>query len=137
MKAFLTKLNSLQKTLFFSLVIGIVLCLLSIVGLVFSQPGWMIGVALGTAAAMVNVVLLFKGSELILKSQKAGLFVLMFLARMLVIVAIFALCVLLQFKAHIPAFTNSIWGAFIGFAPSVVLIVIFQTKTTDNEKGEK
>lgn len=128
MKVFLTKLNDLQRTLFFGLVTGIVFILFSLIGLFFKQPGWIIGVSLGTLASLINVALLFKGSDIMLKQVKPMLFLLLFFARMIVIAVTFIFCVLMQFQFHIPAFTNSIWGALIGFAPGVVIVIVSLVK---------
>ena len=71
MKAKLTKLNELQRMLLLSTHIGVILLVASITGFFFNQPGWFIGVGVGTVVEIVNIVLLYKGSENVLSQTKA------------------------------------------------------------------
>ena len=124
MKSKLTKLNELQRMLLLSLIIGVVLLLISITGFFFDQPGWFIGVFVGTIVELVNVVLLYKGSENVLSQTKALTFLLYFSLRMLLVLASFILFAVLDFKLHIPAFHNAIWGELIGLGPMEIVVVI-------------
>lgn len=139
MKVGITKLNELQRMLLLSAIIGVVLLLVSIVGFFFNQPGWFIGVLVGTLVELANVVLLYKGSENVLSQTKALTFLLYFSLRMLLVLASFILFAVLDFKLHIQAFRNAIWGELIGLGPMeivVVLVTSLSNKKATQVKGE-
>lgn len=139
MKVGITKLNELQRMLLLSAIIGVVLLLVSIVGFFFNQPGWFIGVLVGTLVELVNVILLYKGSENILSQTKALTFLLYFSLRMLLVLISFILFAVLDFKLHIQAFRNAIWGELIGLGPMeivVVLVTSLSNKKATQVKGE-
>ena len=53
----------LIKMLEYAAIIALALCLLALIPLfVFGQPGWLIGVAIGSVIEIINLFLLFKGS---------------------------------------------------------------------------
>ena len=124
MKKFWNSLNELKKSLIMSLLVTAILMILSIVGIIFGQVGWLIGVAIGGLIQSINIVLYFKGADFILRRNKAGLFLILFFARMLLIVGAFVLCIALERVAHIGAFTNSIFGVLIGITPTEIILMI-------------
>lgn len=129
MKNYLAKCSDLKKMILLASVIGLALILASIVGAVFGQFGWMVGVALGTVVEIVNLFLLFKSSELALKETKSSLFLLLYFVRMLLYVAGILVLVLLQFFWHISFFDNSFWGFIIGISPMQIVVIIVMAKS--------
>ena len=125
----LAKCSDLVKMLILASLIGFILILASIVGAVFGQFGWMIGVAIGTVIELVNLVCLYKGSELALKESKTSLFILLSFARMFLYVAGILLLVLLQYRWYIEVFTNSFWGYLIGITPMQIVVIIVMAKS--------
>ena len=129
MKNYLAKCSDLKKMILLASVIGLVLILASIVGGVFGQFGWMVGVAIGTVVEIVNLFLLFKSSELALKETKSSLFLLLYFVRMLLYVAGILVLVLLQFFWHVSFFDNSFWGFIIGISPMQIVVIIVMAKS--------
>lgn len=129
MKKCWNKLSDLKKMLVLACLIGFVFIIASIAGVVFGQWGWMIGVTLGTAIEMLNLFFLYKGSELALKSSKAGLFLLMYFARMILYAGGILVLVLLQFTWKISIFDNSFWGYLIGITPMQLIVIIVMART--------
>lgn len=129
MKKCWNKLSDLKKMLVLACLIGFVFILASIVGAIFGQWGWMIGVTLGTVIEMLNLFFLYKGSELALKSSKAGLFLLMYFARMILYAGGILILVLLQFTWKISIFDNSFWGYLIGITPMQLIVIIVMART--------
>ena len=139
MKSRLGKLTELQATLVVAAIISAVLIALSTIGLFFNQPGWFIGVFVGTLVELVNVILLYKGSENVLNQTRTATFLLYFSLRMLIVLGTFILFAFLDFKAHIPAFHNAIWGELIGLGPMeivVTLVASLSNKKASNVEGE-
>ena len=129
MKNYLKKCSDLKKMLLLASLIGIVLILASIVGVVFGQYGWMIGVVVGTLIELVNLVLLYKSSELALQESKSSYFILLYFARMALYVAGILLLVLLQYRWHVEVFNNSFWGYLIGITPMQAVVIIVMAKS--------
>lgn len=125
----LAKCSDLAKMLILASLIGFVLILASISGAVFGQFGWMIGVAIGTVVELVNLVFLYKASELALKESKTSLFILLYFARMFLYVAGILLLVLFQYRWYIEVFTNSFWGYLIGITPMQIVVIIVMAKS--------
>ena len=132
MKNYFSKLSQLSKMAIYCCLIGLVFIALSCIGLFFSQPGWLIGAAIGMVVSVINVVLLFKGSSIALKSYKASLFLIFYFSRMLIYIGVAVLLAFLDFSQHIDAFKNSIFGFLIACVPMVVIIVILMTKEKKN-----
>ena len=109
--------------------IGIVLILASIIGIVYGQFGWIIGVSIGTVVELVNLVLLYKSSEIALKDSKMSLFLLLYFARMLLFVVGILLLVLLQYRFYVEVFNNSFWGFIIGISPMQIVVIIVMAKS--------
>ena len=126
MKNRFSKLNEYQTSL---LIAGVVSALLLIVGTVFAflgQPGWLIGIAVGSAVDFLYIWLMHVGSALALKESKAGLFLLTYFARIVAFVGLFALLVVLQYVLHIETFNNSCWGMLIAFVPATFITIATQ-----------
>lgn len=128
MKSKVTKLTDLQVSLLISGMISIFLLLVSCIGFFFNQSGWTIGVCFGAFASLVYIFLVNKGSTLALKDAKAGLSMLFYFVRMIIFVGLFAMLVILQYKANIDAFKYSCWGMLIAFFPSTLITVGVQLK---------
>ena len=129
MKNYLKNCSDLAKLLLASSIVGIVLILASITGIVFGQPGWMIGIALGTVVELVNIYLLYKGSELALKHFKASLFIIVYFTRMTLYIAGILVLVLMQYQFNIEVFNNSFWGFLIGITPMQAVVIIVMAKS--------
>lgn len=144
MKNFFNKLNEVSKMMVIALIVGIVLCLLSLVGLAFGQPGWIIGVSIGSVIEVLNIFFLYKGSDFALHEGKTPLFLFSYFARMILFAGGIILCVIMQYNLHISAFTYSFWGVLIGYTPMqiIVCIVMFKSGKTplnmneNNKDGE-
>lgn len=128
MKNFYKNLSITGKTVFIEAAIGVGAMFVSIVAIVLDYPGWTIGIALGTIASVVSAIFMNLSAKWALKDQKAGLFFLGFLVRMLLIVILFTFTVLMQFVAKVKVFDYSFAGLFIGFAPSIFVNTILQMK---------
>ncbi len=126
MKGKLTKLSELQASLLIAGAISVVLLLVSLAGLFNNQPGWIIGVAIGTAVEFAFIWLMFVGSNATFKEQKAGLFLLTYFVRVILFVGSFAGLAVLQYVAKIEVFKNSCWGMLIAFAPSTFITIAIQ-----------
>lgn len=135
MKKFINKLSELQKMLLLAACVSLISIGVSCVGLVYSQPGWLIGVSLGSIVEIINIVLLYKGNILVLKGQKTALFLLFYGLRMLLFVGLVALLVILQYKAGIEAFKYSFWGALIGYTPMQLIVIIVTLFHKKNDVG--
>lgn len=124
MKEKIANWSELKKMMILGLLVGIVLLLLSLIGLFLGQPGWTIGVAIGTAIELLNILLLYKGSEASLDTMKPTLFLLCYFGRMTFFILGALVTVMCQFFWHISAFTNSVWGLLIGYTPMQAVIII-------------
>lgn len=127
------QLTELKKMLFIALFVSVIFLGLSCIGLIFNQPGWLIGVAIGSVVEMINIVLLYKGSTEILKNEKPALFLLFYSLRMLLFVGVILGLVLLQYKAEIEVFNYSFWGALIGYTPMQTIVIVISAKHKANE----
>ena len=124
MKQKLASLSELQRMLLLATLVSVVLIGLSCIGLAFNQPGWLIGVSLGSLVEILSIILLYKGSSEVLKEQKPGIFLLFYGLRMILFIGLIVGLVLLQYKANIEIFTNSFWGALIGYTPMQLIVII-------------
>ncbi len=129
MKNYLAKCSELTRMILLAILIGVVLILASIVGAVFGQFGWMVGVSVGTAVEVLNLFLLYKSSELALKETKSSLFLLLYFVRMALYVAGILVLVLLQYFWHISFFDNSFWGFLIGISPMQIVVIIVMARS--------
>lgn len=109
--------------------VGLILIIFSIIGAIFGQPGWLIGVALGSLIEVINIVFLYKGSDMALKDGKTAFFLLFYFGRMILFAGGIILCVVMQYKLEIQAFTNSFWGVLIGYTPMQIIVIIVMLKT--------
>ena len=136
----ITNLSELQKMLLLAGVVSIVLIGLSCIGLAFNQPGWLIGVSIGSVVEIICIVLLYKGSSEILKNEKPGFFLFFYMLRMVLFVGTVLGLVLLQYKANIEVFNYSFWGALIGYTPMQAVVIVTTLLHSRNQnkvnKGE-
>lgn len=142
MKKWINKLNELQRMLLLGCVVMVFLCLLSLIPLfVFNQPGWLIGVAIGSIVGIINILLTYKGSEVGLSTYKTIYFMLFYFIRILLILLSFVLTALFQFGfivgenvyfSPISAFDFSLWGDLIGVLPMQIVLVIVMMKEKKN-----
>ena len=126
MKKGLFKFNEFQASM---IITGVVAFLLMIVGLVFAilgKPGWLIGVAIGSAVDFLYIWLMHVGSTLALKESKTGLFLLTYFLRMAAFIGLFAVLVILQYIYHVDVFNNSCWGMLIAFVPATFITIATQ-----------
>lgn len=141
------KLSELQKMLVIAAIVSVALALLALIPLfVAHQPGWLIGVGIGSAIEIVNIYLLYKGSEVALKNLKTYQFLLFYFSRMalflvgLLVVAIFSYGFLGKIEP-VPAFKNAIWGLLIAYTPMQIVVIAVMLKNkksivTISEKEE-
>jgi len=132
MKNKIAQLSTLKKLLLLAAVVGVVLSLLALIGLIWNQPGWVIGIAAGTIVEMINIALLFKGSSLALKETKASLFLLCYFTRIVLFIGVCVLLVASQFAWKVPAFTNSVFGLLIGITPLTIVVCVVMVKSDKN-----
>ena len=135
MKAKLTKLSELQASLLIAGVISIILLLVSLIGLFNNQPGWTLGVVIGTLVEFLFIWLMSVGSGLALKEQKVGLYLLTHFARVVVFVGTFAVLVVLQYIVKVEIFYYSCWGMLIAFAPSTFITIAIQLMHKEKNNG--
>ncbi len=120
-------------------VIGFGLALIALIPLFLGQPGWLIGVGIGTAIELLNIVLLYKGSDLITNSNKPFLFIFPYVLRMILYVSGFVLTAILGFGfmglAPVPAFAYSLFGVLIAYTPMtiIVIVVMYKSKSKPTE----
>ena len=126
MKKDLAKLNEYQASLVIAGVVAVLLLIVGAVFAIFGQPGWLIGVAIGSAVDFIYIWLMHVGSNLALKESKAGLFLLTYFARIVAFVGLFALLVILQYVLHIETFNNSCWGMLVAFVPATFITIATQ-----------
>ena len=135
MKKGFANLSELQKMLVLAAIVSVFLIAGSCVGLFFNQPGWLIGVTLGSLVEILNIFLLYRGSGQVLKEEKAGYFLLFYAIRMLLFIGLILVLVLLQYKANIEVFEYSFIGALIGYTPMQVVVIIVSVKHKGNANG--
>ena len=135
MKKGFANLSELQKMLVLAAIVSVFLIAGSCIGLIFNQPGWLIGVTLGSIVEILNIVLLYKGSSEVLKEEKAGYFLLFYAIRMLLFIGLILVLVLLQYKANIEVFKYSFIGALIGYTPMQVVVIIVSVRHKGNANG--
>ena len=142
MKEWIKKLTELQKMLLLSLLVMVFLCLICLIPLfAFNQPGWLIGVAIGSIVGIINILLMYKGSQVGLKTYKTFYFMLFYFIRIILILLSFSLTALLQFGftvgenvyfEPVSAFNFSLWGNFIGIMPMIVVLIVVMVKSNKN-----
>ena len=126
MKKKLTKLTELQASFLIAGIISVILLIASSVGLFFKQPGWMIGVVIGTGVEFLFIWLVNFGATMTLKENKTGLFLLTYFLRVIAFIGPFALLVILQYVVIVEVFFNSCWGMLIAFAPGTFITIATQ-----------
>lgn len=127
MKKFWTNLTQNKRMVLLAIAIGLFLSLLSLIGVFFNQIGWLIGVVLATIAEIIFLLIQSKSTEILLKENKAGIYILFFILRMLVVVSFGVVIVLFEFKFPQAFLKNSIFGYLIGVFP-ISIITILSTK---------
>ena len=133
MKKSSVKLNQFQASLVIACVVSLLLMIVGIVFAILKQPGWMIGVAIGSLVSFFHIWLMDVGSKIALKEGKAGLFLLTYFIRIVVFIGLFALLVVLQFVLHVEVFNNSCWAMLIAFVPSTFITIATQLMYKNEE----
>lgn len=121
--------SEVSKMVVVATIVGIILCLFSIIGVCFGQPGWLIGVAIGSVIEVLNIFFLYKGSDMALQIGKTPLFLIFYFARMILFAGGIIFAVVMQYVCHIAAFTNSFWGVLIGYTPMQIIVIVIMAKT--------
>lgn len=129
MKKFLSRLSELKGMLLVGAIFGLVICLiLLVVGLVSGYFGWLYGALVGTTVELINIFLLYKGSEYIVKKMRASLFLIFYFSRMTLYIAVFVLCAFLQFgfgdMSAISEWNYCLWGCLIAISPLQLIVII-------------
>lgn len=138
MKKFLAKLNELEKMLLLAACVAVVLAGLALIPLfVAHQPGWLIGVGIGSLIEVVNIFFLYKGSELAMKTFKTSLFLLLYFSRMVLFLVGLVLVAMFQFGffgyvSPVWAFKNAIWGVLIGYTPMQIIVIAVMVRSKKN-----
>lgn len=112
--------------------ISVILLLISLIGVFNNQPGWLFGILIGSLIEIINIVLLFKGSESSLKEEKSGFFVLAYFLRMVLFAGGIILCAVLQYFLKIEIFKYSLWGVLIGYSPTQLVVIIEMLRSGKN-----
>lgn len=119
--------------LLLGVVIGFGFALIALIPLFFGQPGWLIGIGIGTVIELVNIVLLYKGNDLITNANKPFLFILPYSLRMILYVAGFVVTAILGFGfmgiEAVPAFAYSLFGVLIAYTPMTIIVVVVMNKS--------
>lgn len=124
------KLNELQKLLIVSAIVAVALALIALLPLFLAnQPGWLIGVGIGSAIEILNILLLYRGSDVVLRTFKTGRFLIYYFLRMTLFLAGLVLTAIFGFGLNgiiepIAAFKNSIWGALIAYTPMQIVVIV-------------
>ena len=126
-------MSELKRMVALSICVSIFLCLIMLLPLFLAnQPGWLIGVAIGSVIETINVVLLYKGSKYAMTTLKAGWFLIAYFLRMTLYLGGFVLTAFLGIGIAwggtivevIEPFRYSIWGVLIAYTPCQVVIII-------------
>lgn len=148
MKKIFSKLNDMNRALILGAIVATFLCGIMLIPLfVANQPGWLIGVGIGSVIELINIVLLYKGSAFVLKTFKPMTFLIAYFFRMILFMMGFVLTAMLGFgltgiMEPIAEFKYSLWGVLIAYTPTQFIIVIamvvtHKTPITIAEKDEK
>lgn len=139
MKKLLNKLNEMQTILVIGLMVSVFLCLICLLPLFLAnQPGWLIGVAIGSVVGLFNVFMTYKGSEVALKTFKAYSFLFFYFTKIVLLLVSLVVCALFQFGfnygdtnyfAAIPAFNYSLYAVLIGYVPMQIVLIITMAKS--------
>lgn len=132
------KLNDLKKMLLLGLAVGVVLALIMLIPLfVSNQPGWLIGVGIGTLIELFNIFLLYKGSEAALKSFKTSIFLLFYFLRMVLFIGGFLVTAMFSYglTGHVmpvEVMAYSLWGVLIAYTPTQIVVIVVMVKSKKN-----
>lgn len=151
MKNGVKNLSELAKMLILAGIVAFSLALLAIIPLIiWGQTGWLIGVAIGSVIEIINIILLYKGSEFMIKKGKPAFFLLFYFGRMALFLTGFLVTAMLGFgfkiagNTYIPvvnAFVHSIWGVLIAYTPLQVVVIVVMLVSKKSElsirKGDK
>ena len=132
MKNFLNKLSTFCRLEFYALLVGVVVCAFSCIGLIWSKPGWLIGGAIGTGLVIINIFLIFKGSGKSLQTGRALFFLICFFLRYILFIGLAVLLAYLQFTKHVDAFEYSVFGLLIGYTPLTIVICVTMSREERN-----
>ncbi len=138
MKKFFENLNDLKKMLLLGLVVGVFIALIMLLPLfIANQPGWLIGVAIGTAIELLNILLLYKGSDAALKSFKTSIFLIFYFLRMTLFIVGFLVAAIFSFGLidvlnPVPFMAYSLWGVLIAYTPTQIIVIIVMIKNKKN-----
>ena len=135
MKGRLTKLSELQAELLIAGLISILMLIGASIGLFFNRPGLIIGASIGVAVEFFYIWLVSVGSTLTLKEGKTALFLLTYVARMIVFLGLFALLVILYYRLHIETFKFACWAMLIAFAPATLITIAVQLMHKEGKNG--
>ena len=135
MKGRLTKLSELQAELLIAGLISILILIGAAIGLFFNRPGPIIGASIGVAVEFFYIWLVSVGSTLSLKESKMGLFLLTYVARMVLFVGLFAMLVIFYYRLHFEVFWFSCWAMLIAFAPATLITIAVQLMHKEGKNG--
>lgn len=125
MKKWYSNLKEDYKVLFINLCLLIVGCLLILpFSIGFNLYGLIIGWAIGCLANILATFLIFKSTDLLLTDKPAiGLYIVYYLCRILIYVAVFVLLVVMQFVVHVDVFNWSILTCAISLLPPQIILM--------------
>lgn len=118
-----SRLGELARLTLMAAVVGLALTAISLVSLIFDEPGWTIGVAIGSLLEIPCVALLIAGVDNVVRKQKLPPFLLFYLFRMIIFASGIILTACLYYVAHVEAFNYSVFGVLIGYTPMQVVVI--------------
>lgn len=131
MKDWYLKLNSEQKVIFINFILlfaGLILILPF--SIIFTLYGLLIGWAVGSLANIIASILIFKSTSLLLTDKPAvGLYIVYYICRVLIYVAVFVLLASMQWLFHIEVFYWSILSCAVSLLPpQLILMKVYKGK---------
>lgn len=131
MKNFYLKLNQDQRVIFINillLVVGSIVLLPFSLG--FKEYGLIIGWGIGCVANILATLLIFKSTDILLKDKPSiGLYILLYLLRILIYVGTFIFLVVMQWVAFITVFNWSILTCAVSLLPpQIILMIVYKGK---------
>lgn len=131
MRKLIDRLSEFSTLMLFSGIFSaVILLIMLIVSITSGYYGWLIGAAIGSVTELINIVLLYKGSDAIVSAKKPMLFIVFYMLRMALYAIAFIVCVIFGFRndffntPFVPAFEYSIWGCLIAISPLQIIVII-------------
>ena len=134
MRKFLENASEIKKMTLLASLVGFVICLIFLViGLTTNLWGWLFGALIGTFVEIINIVLLFVGSDFAIKKFKPFNFLFAYFGRMILYILSFVICAWFQFgltgvMEPLPLWNYALWGDLIAISPLQIIIIAVMVK---------